>query len=446
MQRPRLLLLTTAHSYRNEAFRAAAARAEVDVVIGYDMPPGTAPHLARADALPLDLDDPPAAAAAAAAFALQQPLAAVLPVDDSGVLAAAAVAAELGLASNAPAAAEAARDKYIMRTRMAAAGVPCPWFRRYMLDTDAHQADGTLQETLEAIAREVPYPCVLKPTTLNGSRGVMRADDPREFAARGLRLARLLARQFGGGVHPFLVESFIPGVEVALEGMLDPAGKAGQALTVLALFDKPDPLDGPFFEETIYVTPSRLPPAVQTAIAGAAAQAAAAIGLQTGPVHAELRVNEQGPWLLEIAGRSIGGLCGQILRFGFEQGDMSLEELIVRQACGLPWKSEPAAAAAGAAAAGAAAAGAGVMMIPIPEAGQLRGIDGVAAAEAVPGIEGVEISVPLHHTVTPLPEGDSYLGFIFARGETPGAVEEALRAAHAHLRFTIVPEISLDLG
>ena len=436
MQRPRLLLLTTAHSYRNEAFQAAATQAGVELLVAYDLPPAMRgeerPH--RAGWLGVDLDDPQAAAAAIAAATAGQPLAAVLPVDDSGVVAAAAVASRLGLPYNAPAAAEAARDKYRMRTLMAAGGVPCPWFRRFSTGDD-----------FGAIAGEVPYPCVVKPTTLNGSRGVMRADAPQEFVARAQRLARLLGHEFGPGPHPFLVESFIPGGEVALEGMLD-----GGELTVLALFDKPDPLDGPFFEETIYTTPSRLPQAVQDAIARCAGQAAAAIGLQTGPIHAELRVNEQGPWLLEVAGRSIGGLCGRTLRFDYG-GDatpgaagtpggagMSLEELIVRQACGLPWRASTQGT-------GSIPGASGVMMIPIPEAGQLRGVAGIPEAEAVPGVEGVEISVALHHTVTPLPEGESYLGFIFARGETPAAVEASLRAAHGELRFAIVPEIELGV-
>jgi biotin carboxylase len=406
------------------------------------------------------------------------------------VLPAAAVALALDVPCNSPAAAEAARDKYIMRTLMAQAGVPCPWFRRYTLDLRAGFQEARRQEAAAArlaeIAREVPYPCVLKPTTLNGSRGVMRADNPTEFVARGLRLAQLLQREFGAGEHPFLVEAFLPGVEVALEGILDaprpPAtnnandgnsgGGAERApeLTVLALFDKPDPLDGPFFEETIYVTPSRLPADVQAAIARCAAAAAAAIGLRTGPIHAELRVNDRGPWMLEIAGRSIGGLCGRTLRFGLA-GGMTLEELIVRQACGLPWREALSSATSVQDASVQDASvqdasvqdasvqdasvqdasvqpvgqASGVMMIPIPEAGQLRAVEGVAVAEAVPGIEGVEISVALHHTVTPLPEGESYLGFIFARGATPAAVEASLRAAHACLRFTIVPEIELGL-
>ena len=427
----RLLLITTAHSYRNAAFQAAAARAGVEVVAAVDAP---AEYASRgregAVVLPVPLGDPAAAVEAIAAFAERWPLAAILPADDSGVIVAAAAAARLKLPHNAPAAVEAARDKLLMRTLMAAAGVPCPWFRCFSTGDD-----------LAAVAGSVPYPCVLKPTSLNGSRGVMRADNPAEFVERARRLARLLQREYGPGAHPFLVESFLPGFEVALEGMLD-RGR----LHVLALFDKPDPLDGPFFEETIYVTPSRLPQDVQAAIFDCAARAAAAIGLQSGPIHAELRVNEDGPWMLEIAGRSIGGLCGRTLRFGYERADggergegdaadtaggMTLEELIVRQACGLPWAAAPQSGASG------------VMMIPIPAAGILAAVEGVEEARAVPGVEGVEISIPLHHSLTPLPEGESYLGFIFARGETPGQAEAALRRAHACLRFTVTPEFAL---
>jgi hypothetical protein len=198
---------------------------------------------------------------------------------------------------------------------------------------------------------------------------------------------------------------------------------------VLALFDKPDPLDGPFFEETIYVTPSRLPTEVQAAIARCAQDAARAIGLQLGPVHAELRVNERGPWLVEVAGRSIGGLCSRTLRFG---SDATLEELILRQACGLPIESTSRAGRAG-----------GVMMIPIPAEGLLRRVAGEEEARAVAGVEDVQITARAGYPIVPLPEGDSYLGFIFARGETPGEVETALREAHARLRFTIEPAIML---
>lgn len=425
---PRLLLVTTAHSYRNAAFQAAAQRAGVEVVTAVDLPADAPAELLpqQPGLLPLPLNDTQAAVEAVAAYAAAAPLTAILPVDDSGVIVAAAAAARLGLPHNAPEAAVAARDKLLMRRLLAAAGLPCPWFHPFTTGDDP-----------AGVAAQVPYPCVLKPTGLNGSRGVMRADTPAEFILAARRLARLLAAEYGPGSHTYLVESFLPGFEVALEGMLD-RGR----LHVLALFDKPDPLDGPFFEETIYVTPSRLPAEVQAAIAAASGAAAAALGLHTGPIHAELRVNDQGPWLLEIAGRSIGGLCGRILRFGFEQGgaatgagaSLTLEELIVRQACGLPWLTAPE----------AGAPAGGVMMIPIPEAGILAGVEGIDAARAVPGIEDVEISAALHQTITPLPEGQSYLGFLFARGATPAQVETALRQAHACLRFTITPEFELS--
>jgi biotin carboxylase len=366
--------------------------------------------------LGIDFADQAAATAAIVAYAAEHPLAAIIAVDDSGSLLAARASAELGLPHNAPAAAEAARNKYIMRQLLARGGVPIPAFRLCSTGDD-----------LARLAAEVDYPCVVKPLELNGSRGVIRADNPQEFVAAAGRLAALLRSIYPGPEpKPFLVEEFIPGFEVALEGLLD-RGR----LQVLALFDKPDPLDGPFFEETIYVTPSRLPEAVQQAIAGCAAAAAAALGLSEGPMHAEMRVNQRGPWLVEVAGRSIGGLCSQTLRFGT---DAALEELILSQACGRPVNTVRSDETAG-----------GVMMIPIPGAGMLKRVEGLDEAKAVPGIADVEITARPHYPVVPLPEGDSYLGFIFARGATPAAVEGALRAAHSQLRFEIVPNIELRL-
>ncbi|MBL8056136.1 MAG: ATP-grasp domain-containing protein, partial [Anaerolineales bacterium] len=352
------------------------------------------------------------------AYAHDHPVAAILGVDDSGTVLAARAGAALGLPHNAPQAAEAASDKAAMRAHFAAAGVPSPPFQKFSVRDDP-------EEIVEAVGEgAIGFPCVLKPTRLSASKGVMRADNAFEFLERFERLKRILAKE---GCDDLVVESFIPGREVALEGLL----QAGR-LTVLALFDKPDPLDGPFFEETIYVTPSRLPAETQAAIAATAQAACAALGLREGPVHAELRVNAGGPVLVEVAARSIGGLCARTLRFT-HNADVSLEELILRQALG-----QPAAAAERERQAG------GVMMIPIPGAGLLKGVAGLAAAEAVPGIEAIEITAPLDQPLTPLPEGDSYLGFIFARGATPGDVEDALRQAHAHLRFEIVPAISLE--
>jgi biotin carboxylase len=367
--------------------------------------------------LGLDFNDTEGAIGAIRDFHRRQPVQAILGIDDSGSLLAARASEQLGLPYNSPVAAEAARDKYKMRILMAAGGVPCPAFRHFTTD-----------QPPQVVAAQVEYPCVIKPLNLNGSRGVIRADNPTQFVAAVQRLTQMLQQdQPDGQPKAYLVEDFIPGFEVALEGMLD-----NGRLLVLALFDKPDPLDGPFFEETIYVTPSRLPAATQQAIADTVAQAARSLGLQIGPIHAELRVNEQGPWMLEVAGRSIGGLCSQVLRFGVDE---SLEELILRQACSLPLHSTEREQRA-----------AGVMMIPIPAAGILQRVEGVAAAQATPLIEGVEITARVDYPITPLPEGESYLGFIFAKGATPAAVEAALRTAHSKLTFTIAPEFDLLVG
>jgi biotin carboxylase len=404
-------------TYRAGAFLSAARGLGLEVVRGVDLPPELAREWTIPDGLALDFRDPDAATAAIVAYAADHPLAAMLGVDDGASLLAARAAAALGLVHNDPDAALAARDKSVMRWKLQAGGVPVPTFRRYPLAIDA-----------ATIAHEVSYPCVVKPLLLSGSRGVIRANDPAELAAAVARLRRLLLNDGHAlAASAFLVEDFIPGVEVALEGLLTDG-----ELHVLALFDKPDPLDGPFFEETIYVTPSRLPAAAQAAIADCTARAAAALGLRHGPVHAELRLNERGPWLVEAAGRSIGGLCSTVLQFG---AGMCLEELVLRHAVGLPIDSFEREQAA-----------AGVMMIPIPAAGLLRGVEGLEAARAVPHVTGVEITAPLNHTVTPLPEGASYLGFIFARAADPATAEAALRQAHAYLRFDIRRELPVLAG
>ena len=410
----RVMLLITARSYRGEAFLQAGQRLGIEVIQVIDM----AHELADFWRYPLGIDfnQPETAVQTIVDFTAHTPVDAILAVDDSGTLLAARASARLGLPHNSPLAAEAARDKHRMRTLMAAAGVPCPVFRRFSTADDPH-----------FVATQISYPCVVKPLNLNGSRGVIRADDGEQFVAAVQRLTRMLDQEAGNvAPKPYLVEDFIPGFEVALEGMLDRGH-----LTVLALFDKPDPLDGPFFEETIYVTPSRLPATVQAEIADCAARAAQSLGLEGGSVHAELRVNERGPWMLEVAGRSIGGLCSQTLRF---EMDASLEELILRQACGLPLPTTQRENQAS-----------GVMMIPIPEAGVLQRVDGLDAAKNVSGIDGIEITAKVHYPITPLPEGESYLGFIFARGDTPDGVEAALRAAHSQLHFTIAPEIGLTM-
>jgi biotin carboxylase len=409
-RRKRLLLLMSPATYRAGAFLSAAEAVGLEVVRGVDLPRA----LADQWHVPLGVDfaDPEGAARAIVDFARATPIDAILSVDDSASLIAALASAELGVPHNSPDSALATRDKGVMRERLAAGGAPCPVFRHFRVADDPTW-----------VASQVTYPCVVKPLRLSGSRGVIRADDTASFMAAFERLRHLLAAEGDvPGIDEVLVEDFIPGVEVALEGLVTHGD-----LRVLALFDKPDPLDGPFFEETIYVTPSRLEAAVQEAIAEATRKAVAALGLREGPIHAELRVNERGPWLLEVAGRSIGGLCSSILRFGT---DVCLEELILRHAVGLELPSLEREQRA-----------AGVMMIPIPRAGILRNYGGLEEAQAVSGVEGVEITAKRHYPLVPLPEGASYLGFIFARGDTPAAVEEALRAAHRRLSFDIRPEL-----
>jgi biotin carboxylase len=406
----RLLLLLPTRTYRTEDFIDAARTLGVDLVCASEKP-STLEELAPDNLLTLDFADPAAATARAAAWSAERPLAAVVGVDDVTAPVAAAIAERLHLRASAPAAVDATRDKYQMRQCLAAAGVPVPRFRRIALD-----------EVPVRASRGVEYPCVLKPLALSASRGVIRANNADQFIAAFERIRALLQRHDvtvnGDAARYVLAEEYVPGLEVALEGLLT----AGE-LHTLALFDKPDPLEGPFFEETIYVTPSRLPPAVQDALRAAAAAACGALGLTEGPVHAELRLNDDGAWVLEVAARSIGGLCSRTLRFGT---GMTLEEIILRHALGWPIASLERERRA-----------AGVMMIPIPRAGRLDGVRGVDDAKAVPGVEDVVVSAHTGQTLVPLPEGWQYLGFIFARAESPADVEDALRIAHARLSFEI---------
>ncbi|MDQ2980380.1 MAG: ATP-grasp domain-containing protein [Acidobacteriota bacterium] len=405
---PRLLLLLPTTTYRAAAFLDAAARLGVEVAVASEEA-NALEAVNPAGLLTLDWRDPEAAARRAVELSRDRPFDAVVGVDDDTAVAAAAIARALGPPHNPVPAAAAARHKGQMRDRLSAAGVPVPRHRVF------RRADGS-----ESAAASVRYPCVLKPTFLAASRGVIRADDPAAFAVAWQRIGVILddpevARRGGGAAGEILVEDFVPGREVALEGLLT----AG-ALRVLALFDKPDPLDGPFFEETIYVTPSRLPEATQDAIARTAAAAARALGLTEGPVHAELRLAPSGPVVIELAARSIGGLCSRTLRFGT---GMSLEELILRHALRLPAEAPRDQAAAG------------VLMIPIRRRGTLERVTGLEEARAVIGIVEATITLRPGQELIPLPEGSRYLGFLFSRAEKPEEAERALREAHSKLGF-----------
>lgn len=362
--------------------------------------------------LALSFLEPERAATEAAEYSKRYPIDAVIPVDEDTAVVAASMAAALGLPHNSVQSARATRDKFMMRELLARAPVQIPSYRLFHLDNDPSD-----------VAHSLNYPVVVKPLFLSTSRGVIRANNPPEFIAALRRIGAILtqpeiAAKGGEAARKVLIERFIPGREVALEGLLTRGH-----LRVLAIFDKPDPLDGPFFEETIYVTPSRQSRKAQDAISRCAAGAASALGLREGPVHAELRVNKNGVWLIEMAARSIGGLCSRTLQFGT---GLSLEDLILRHSLGmdvgsLERESRPA----------------GVMMIPIPKAGVLRQVEGLEEARAVPGIEEITITAHITQQLVPVPEGAAYLGFIFARAETPERVEAALRNSHRRLRFVI---------
>ena len=403
----RVLLLVPARTYRAADFLAAASRMGLDLVVGSDgaLPLGGRPvvHVSPAD-LPGSADRIMAEAG---------PCAAVVAADTPMLALAATVAGRMGLPHNPLPAVLAAMDKAEQRRRWAAARVAQPAFRIL-----PQAARGDL---LRQAAAQVGFPCVVKAVSLSAGQGVLRADDPAAAAEAAQRIRRVLAAAGSPGAEPLLVEEYLPGPELSIDGLLS-AGR----LTVTAVFDKPETPHGPTFEETVLITPSRLPGPVLAAAVATAGRAARALGLTHGPIHAELRIDQRGgparPAMLELAARSIGGLCSRALRFG---SGTSLEELVLANALGRPAPrcqvTRPS----------------GVLMLPVPRPGVLRAVEGRAAAGAVPGITGLTITIPAGQRVRPLPDGDRYLGFVFAEGGTCEEVQQALAAARGQLRVVI---------
>ena len=429
----RVLLVATTTGYQIRSFGEAAGTLGVRLVFASD----------RCDrlkdpwwdrAIPVRFHEEARSVGAVLSACRRAPPHGIVAVGDRPAVLAARLARAFGLPGHPPEAAATSRNKLATRRALQAAGLPAPWFVSTSIDDDVRDLAGSVE-----------YPAVVKPLALSGSRGVVRVDNPTELVAAFDRLRRVLrmrdVRVERDEAHgQALVEGFVPGTEYAVEGLLDHG-----TLRVLAIFDKPDPLDGPFFEETIYRTPPVAPPEVQQRIVAAVAAAAAAIGLYHGPLHAECRVSGDGVYVLEVAARPIGGLCSRALRFrsgnpeagsgglqvaGGADGVVSLEEVLLRHALGEDVSShvrEPTAS--------------GVMMIPIPRRGVYRGVEGVDEARGVDGVEDVRITARPDTTLVPLPEGKSYLGFIFARAAQPCAVDRALRDAHARLRFAIDREV-----
>ena len=416
----RVLLLATTTGYQTRMFADAAQRLGVELRYATD----------RCD----QLDDPWRDGAIAVRFHEEwrsvdtvlkavdrDPVHAIIAVGDRPTVMAAYLARLLGLPGHSPEAAAAARDKRLTRERLKTAGLPCPDFFAVPISTAA-----------DTLVNRLMFPVVIKPTVLSASRGVIRADDPISFATAFDRLRRLLSspdvrEQRDPESDIVQIETFVPGREYAIEALLD-----NGVMRTLAIFDKPDPLDGPFFEETIYVTPSRATTGLQQQIETTVAAAAAALGLHHGPIHAECRVNGRGVFVLEVAARPIGGLCAKVLRFTEEgrtaAAPIGFEEFLLRHALGESmdaWQREAAAAA--------------VMMLPIPRSGVYRGVDGVDDARAVPYVEEIVMTAKPDQQLLALPEGASYLGFIFARAAGPEQAERAVRDAHARLKFRIDP-------
>jgi biotin carboxylase len=414
---PRVMLVLPTATYRASAFLRAVEALGIECVIASDEAP-TLAGLMTGRVLVLDLGRPEEAAGSAMAFAHRWPVDAVVGVDEASVVTAAHIAAALGVVHNPVAAVAATRDKRQLRTLLAAAGVPQPAWTAVRGDPAGSAA--------AAAARAVGLPAIVKPVDLAASRGVIRADSVAQLAGAISRVDALLRRPGlcgPDGDPPLVVERFTAGAEIAIEGML----RSG-ALTVIAVFDKPDPLDGPFFAETLYVTPSRHDAGLVAQAIAVTTAAVSALGLREGPIHAELRLSDDGPMLIEVAARSIGGRCSSAVRITGGVAEMSLEELILRQACGLPL-GEPR----------LVAGGAGVLMLPVPSSGTVRSITGTSEAAALSGVTSVELTIPVGQVVESLPEGDRYLGFVVARAEDAAAVESVLRRAWAMIAVEIEP-------
>lgn len=412
----RLLLLSKTTGYQTAVFREAAGRLGVPLMLGTDRC-----HLLedpwRDGAIALRFENPKESVQAIMEWVQQKPITGIVALGDHTTPTAALVAKKLGLPYHSAAGARFSNDKFAARQRLQEAGFLVPNFSRLAI-SDAAEFPKKLQ-----------FPCVVKPLGLTASRGVIRTDTEEQFHDAVEQIGRLLEVSDAGMINRtgkgfVLVESFIPGRECALEGVMH----HGQ-LQVLALFDKPDPLDGPFFEETIYVTPSRQNLETQHQIRNHTEKTAQALGLHHGPIHAEMRVNERGVWILEIAARPIGGLCGRVLRFG--DGE-PLEELLIRHALSMPMNGLERESQA-----------AGVMMIPVPADGVLVEVSGLSKARSVVGVEEVVITAKLQQKLIRWPYGNSYPGFIFARGDSPESVEQALRQAHQQLKFVVTPLLAV---
>lgn len=403
----RLLLISHHNSYRIAPYIKAAKNLALEVTIASQGKHSLVSEIA--DGIHIDFGD----IEGSIGLILEQhrihPFAGVLGSDDLTVELAARVANALELPHNPPQAARWSYRKDQARAKLSQEGCPVPLHR--LLDLTQPIADQL---------HDLPWPCVAKPLSMSASRGVIRADDKKEMIAACERIRPIVAE----ASTPFerehlLIEEYIDGIEIAFEGYLDHG-----TLHTLTIFDKPDPLTGPFFEETIYVTPSSLSQSVQMSIRDVIQHACDVYGLTTGAIHAECRIDEQDRvWILEIASRTIGGDCGRTLA----DDGFGIEELAISLAIGSPVDIQLSEQARG------------VMMIPIREAGLLKRVEGLLEANKVNLIDSIDIIIPQGHELTPLPEGNQYLGYIFASGDSSEEVVDAIREAYERLNIVTAP-------
>ncbi len=415
----RLLILASKLGYQTRSFAEAAKALGAHVVFASDRCHQLEDPWADG-AIAVRFDEPEDAARRIVKQSLVQPVDGLIALGDRPTSTAAYTARALGFAYNSPQSVENCRSKLRQREVLRDAGLPVPAFFSFRLD-----------KRVEKILPRVQFPCVVKPLRLAASQGVIRANSPEEFQAAVARIKDLLeSPEVKVTREPeldrLLVERYIAGAEFAVEGLLT-RGK----LRILGVFDKPDPLEGPYFEESIYVTPSRLPDDAYDRLLDCAERTVQALGLTHGPVHAEFRINDEGPWVLEAAPRPIGGLCSRALRFGPQR--IFLEELLVRHALGMQGTDLDREDGAS-----------GVMMIPVPRTGVLEKVEGEEQARATNGIEDLQVTARLHDLIAAWPEGSAYLGFLFARGKSPAEVEAALRLAHSQLKFEIVERLPVQ--
>ncbi|PCI18820.1 MAG: phosphoribosylglycinamide synthetase [Piscirickettsiaceae bacterium] len=406
-----VLLVAPHNSYRIHAYVEAANHLGINLVIASQSQYSLVS--AVSDGIQVDFSDDELSLVVALEANKQHQFQAVISTDDGGVRLASVIAQALGLSSNAPDSAELTRRKDLARQRLQSKNIVTPAFR--VVD---------VTQSIPSQIIDLAYPVVVKPLSMSGSKGVIRVNNDQELLDAVDRVKTIVAHIS----TPFerehvLLEEYISGNEVAFEGLLH-KGKLRQ----LTIFDKPDPMEGPYFEETYYVTPTRLPEMEQLLVHHRVEEACEAYGLREGPIHAELRLRDNEVYIIEIASRTIGGDCADMLKFGLNIG---LEELVLLQSLGKPLDIPTMENSVG------------VLMIPIPSQGILRRVEGISQAKKVPHITEIGISVRDGYDLFPLPEGSSYLGFIFAKAPTADLVEEALRTAHTCLKIVIMPTIKV---